>query len=78
LFDTMTRGSPRTEKAVPLRELEAEAQYASDRFRLYRARGYASRPTSPARLRELERKSKQAKGRLDRAKADERRSPDPR
>ncbi len=46
--------------------LEAEARYARERYRLYRARAYGPRPTSPARLRELERMSKLATRRLDR------------
>jgi hypothetical protein len=52
-----------------LAELEAEAQYARERFQLYRAKAYGPRMTSPARLRELERQSKRAGSRLDRAKA---------
>jgi hypothetical protein len=50
-------------------ELEAEeryARYARERYQLYRARAYGSRPTSPGRLRELERRSVLAKRRLDR------------
>jgi hypothetical protein len=53
-------------------ELEAEeryARYARERYQLYRARAYGSRPTSPGRLRELERRSVLAKRRLDRARA---------
>jgi hypothetical protein len=36
-------------------ELLAEARHARERRDLYRARVYGPRPTSPARLRELER-----------------------
>jgi hypothetical protein len=52
-----------------LRELEAEARYASDRFRLYRARSYGH-PTNPSRLRELEREAEHSRRRLERARAD--------
>jgi hypothetical protein len=38
-----------------LEELEANARYARNRFRLYRARAYGSQPTDRAKLRELER-----------------------
>jgi hypothetical protein len=54
----------------PLIELEAEERYARERYQLYKAKAYGSRLTSPGRLRELERNSKVAKRRLDRAKAD--------
>jgi hypothetical protein len=36
-------------------ELLAEARHARERRDLYRARVYGPRPTSPARLKELER-----------------------
>jgi hypothetical protein len=52
-----------------LGNLEAEARYARERYQLYKARAYGSRLTSPDRLRELERASSLAQGRLDRAKA---------
>ena len=54
---------------VYLRELEAEARYARERYQLYNARSYSSHPTSGARLRELKRASDLAQMRLDRAKA---------
>jgi len=57
---------------LPLAELEAEARYARERYELYRARAYGPRLTSAVRLRELERKSKLAESRLDRARADQR------
>ena len=50
--------------------LEAEARYARERYELYRARAYGPRLTSASRLRELERKSKFAESRLNRARAD--------
>jgi hypothetical protein len=50
-------------------ELEAEERYARERYQLYKARAYGSRLTSAGRLRELERRAKLAKRRLDRARA---------
>jgi hypothetical protein len=54
-----------------LRELEAEERYARERYQLYKAKAYGSRLTSARRLRELERRSKLAKTRLDRAKSEQ-------
>jgi hypothetical protein len=54
-----------------LAELDTEARHASERYRLYRAKVYGPRLTSFGRLRELERGSKLAEGRLQRAKAEE-------
>jgi hypothetical protein len=51
-----------------LAELEAEARYARERHQLYRAKAQGPRATSVGRLRELERESQRAQGRLDRAK----------
>jgi hypothetical protein len=53
--------SPRIE------ELRAEARHARDRFDLYRAKMYGLRPTTLARLRELERMREGADARLRRA-----------
>ena len=52
-------------------ELEAEARHARERYRLYRAKAYGPRLTSPGRLRELERQSKFAQSRLDQALAEQ-------
>jgi hypothetical protein len=49
-------------------ELEAEARYARQRLDLYRAKTYGPRPTSPARMRELERTAEGAEQRLRRAR----------
>jgi hypothetical protein len=49
--------------------LDAEARYHRDRLALYRARVYNSKPTSPSRLRELERTSRTADARLRAAKS---------
>jgi hypothetical protein len=53
-------------------ELEAEARYARQRLDLYRAKTYGPRPTSPARMRELEREASGAEERLRRARERER------
>jgi hypothetical protein len=45
-------------------DLRAEARYHRERLELYRAKTYAGRPTSPARLRELERADARAQARL--------------
>ena len=50
-----------------IEELRAEARYAHDRLDLYRAKMYAARPTTLARLRELERIRDGADARLRRA-----------
>jgi hypothetical protein len=51
-----------------LAQLQAEARYHRDRLALYRARIYASKPTSGKRLRELERAAAYADERLQRAR----------
>lgn len=43
-----------------LEHLEANARHTSDRFRLYRAKTYGSRPTSVVKLRELKREAELA------------------
>jgi hypothetical protein len=43
-----------------LNELEVQARFARQRYDLYKARAYGERPTSPARLRELERECARA------------------
>jgi hypothetical protein len=54
-------GSPRIE------DLQAEARYQRERHDLYRAKTYGPRPTTMARLRELERALQGAEARLRRA-----------
>jgi hypothetical protein len=53
-----------------LEQLEAEARYHRERYELYRARvrSGSSRPTSPVRLRELERTATAAAERLAHAR----------
>lgn len=50
-------------------ELTAEAKYAGDRYRLYRAKVYGPQLTSPGRLIELERARNLAEARLRRARS---------
>ena len=54
-------------------DLRAQARHNRDRFELYRARSFGSRPTDEGRLRELQRVSEQAAERLRFAEAEERR-----
>lgn len=56
-----------------LESLRVQARYWRERRDLYRAKTYGPRPTSPARLRELERTAREAEARLKRAEALDRR-----
>ena len=47
-----------------LERLRADARYHRERLELYRAKAYGSRPTSPTRLRELQRAHEGAAERL--------------
>ena len=58
-----------------LDELRAQAQYARERYQLYKAKSLGGRLTSAERLRELERSYEQAEARLRSAKAEEQRAP---
>jgi hypothetical protein len=60
------RGANRGPRLV---ELEANARHARERYRLYRAKAYGPKPTSPGRLRRLKRESELAERRLRRPKA---------
>jgi hypothetical protein len=51
-----------------LEALEANARYATERFRLYRARVHGPKPTSTGRLRELQREAELAEKTLARAR----------
>jgi hypothetical protein len=51
----------------PLDELRVDARYHRERRDLYRAKMHGSRPTSPARMRELERAFALSESRLRRA-----------
>jgi hypothetical protein len=58
----------------PLDELSVEARYHRERRDLYRAKMHGPRPTSPVRLRELERASAVSDSRLRRAEQEHERS----
>jgi hypothetical protein len=58
-------------------DLRSQAEYAHQRYKLYQAKTYGQRPTSPVRLRELERTWQRADARLRAALAEERDSPGP-
>jgi hypothetical protein len=53
-------------------DLRVQARYWRDKHDLYRAKAYGPRPTSPARLKELERAALIAEARLGQAEADAR------
>ncbi len=55
----------------PLEDLRTQAQYARERYQLYKAKTYGPRPTSPVRLRELQHAYEQAEARLSFAEAEE-------
>ncbi len=57
-----------------LDDLRAKAKYARERYQLYKAKAYGERPTSAARLRELQRAYEQAEARLRFALAEEQRA----
>jgi hypothetical protein len=47
-----------------IEELREEARYHRERYDLYKAKAYSSRPTNASRMRELERRSLGADSRL--------------
>ena len=47
-----------------LNDLRAQARHARQRYDLYKAKAYGSRPTSGSRMRELQRESEGAEARL--------------
>ncbi len=53
--DPATGGRNRDRSGVDVSIVDAEARYHRDRLALYKARVYGGKPTSLARLRELER-----------------------
>ena len=57
-----------------LHDLRAKAKYARERYQLYKAKAHGQRPTSPARLRELQRASEQSEERVRFAEAREERA----
>ncbi|HME04104.1 MAG TPA: hypothetical protein VKG38_13865 [Solirubrobacteraceae bacterium] len=58
-----------------LEDLRGKARYARERYQLYKAKAYGPRPTSPTRLRELQRAYEQAEARLRAAEAEQQRAP---
>jgi hypothetical protein len=58
-----------TPNAAELDRLRAEARYHRERYDLYRAKAYGGRPTSDARLRELQRARDSADAQLREARA---------
>ena len=59
-----------------LEDLRTSAHYARERYQLYKAKTHGPRPTSEARLLELQRACEQAQQRLDFAQAEARRARD--
>jgi len=59
----------------PLEDLRTQAQYARERYQLYKAKSYGQRPTSPARLHELQQTYEKAQARLRFAEAEQARAP---
>jgi hypothetical protein len=53
-----------------IESLRAEARYARERYDLYQAKTYGSRPTTATRLNELRRISQGATERLQKAEAE--------
>jgi hypothetical protein len=53
-------------------DLRAQAEYARQRYELYKAKAYGMRPTSTVRMRELERTWERAQARLAAALAESR------
>jgi len=54
----------------PLEDLRTQAKYARERYQLYKAKSYGPRPTSSARLHELQHPHEQAEARLSFAEAE--------
>jgi hypothetical protein len=59
-----------------LDDLRAQAEYARQRYQLYKAKSYGLRPTSTVRMRELERAFDRAQARVQAAEAEARRPSD--
>ncbi len=57
-----------------LDDLAAQARHARERYQLYKAKAHSPRPTSEARLRELQRAHEQAEARLRAGEAEARRT----
>jgi hypothetical protein len=59
--------------AEHLDDLRMQARYARERYQLYRAKTFGQRPTSAARLSELQRNRENAEARLRAAEAEQQR-----
>ena len=70
--EAVRMSSPSGSANAELVRLEAEARYARERHRLYRAKAYGPRTTDPSRLRDLERAAELAEKRLRAARTAER------
>ncbi len=57
-----------------LHDLRAQAQYARERYELYKAKSFGPKLTSPVRLRELQRAYELSEAHLRAAKAEEQRA----
>lgn len=68
----MTAPSPNSN----LDDLRLQAQYARERYQLYKARSLGQRPTSSKRLLELQRTYEQAEARFRFARAEAQRAED--
>ncbi len=68
----MSEHSHEAANAARLNELRAQATHARQRYDLYKAKAYSQRLTSPARMRELERRSVRAQEALRFAEAEAR------
>ena len=55
-------------------DLRVQARHARERYDLYKAKVYGPRPTSPARMRELQRECERAEASLRAAQTEERRA----
>ncbi|MGA9858993.1 MAG: hypothetical protein WBQ18_14105 [Solirubrobacteraceae bacterium] len=70
----MNTRPPAARTAARLDELRAQAQFARQRYDLYKARAYGPHLTSPGRLRELERECTRAEDNLRFAQDEARRA----
>jgi uncharacterized membrane protein YccC len=60
-----------------IEEMQAEARYHRERYDLYKAKTYGSRPTSAKKLGELERRCRGAEARLREAERENAAPPPP-
>ena len=65
------KGADCDARSSRIEDLRIEARYRRERYDLYRAKMYGLRPTTLARLKELERAHQGADARLRRARQDD-------